>query len=121
MTRMSPPCENENYHWRVAANSRETAATSTLPRKETTTATVVTPLPRKKKGAVHLPRPVASSSSTGHHRYSERTAKPHHYNVDNHAAIGVAARRRWRHFHGGERTTPPRVVGTTTDLQRKLD
>jgi len=81
----------------------------------------MTPLPRKKKGVARLPLPIASSSTTGHYRYSGRTTKPHHCDVGNHAAIGVVARRRWRHFHGGERTTLPCVVGTTTDLQRKPD
>jgi len=79
----------------------------------------MTPLPRKKKGAACLPLPVASSSTTSHHCYSERTAKPHHCDAGNHAAIEVTAQHRWRYFHGGERTTPPRVVGTMTDLQRK--
>ncbi|QCE11270.1 hypothetical protein DEO72_LG10g2503 [Vigna unguiculata] len=64
---------------------------------------------------------MASSSTTGHHRYSERTAKPHHYDVGNHAVVKVAARHKWRHFHRGERTTPPRAVGTMRDLQRKPD
>ncbi|QCE10980.1 hypothetical protein DEO72_LG10g2213 [Vigna unguiculata] len=77
------------------------------------------PTLRKKKGAARLPLPVASSSTTGHHRCNERTAKPHHCDAGNHAAVGVAARRRWRHFHGDERTTPPRATGTMTDLQRK--
>jgi len=81
----------------------------------------VTPLLRKKKGAARLPLPMASSNTTGHHRYSERTAKPHHCDAGNHTTVGVAARRRWRHFHGGERIRPPRAVGTTTDLQRKPD
>ncbi|QCD93434.1 hypothetical protein DEO72_LG5g1509 [Vigna unguiculata] len=79
------------------------------------------PLLRKMKGAARLPLPVASNSTIGHHRYNERTAKPHHCDAGNHPAIKVTARCRWRHFHGGKRIAPPRAVGTMTDLQRKPD
>ncbi|QCE12694.1 hypothetical protein DEO72_LG10g3942 [Vigna unguiculata] len=68
--------------------------------------------------------PPITGGKQQHHRSPplQRThRKPHHYDAGNHATVGVAARRKWRHFHGGERTTPPRAIGTMTDLQRKLD